>query len=114
MVGTGRQPARLHPVRYLRDRRPRRSLDRVDDRPGRCELDHGTRSGVLPGLRSVHTAHRLDVEVGALPQAAQAGVDRRARRRAGRLARAKVRQWLITPRPAPMWPALSDGTVALL
>ena len=66
MVGVCGQPARLRLLRYFRGRRPPRAVDWVDDRPGRCELEHQRRSSVLPRLRRRNAAY------GAHPQVAAA------------------------------------------
>ena len=45
------QPARVHLLRDLGRRRLRRARERVDDRPGGGELEHGARGRMLPRLR---------------------------------------------------------------
>jgi len=62
MVAAGRQPARLCLLRNLGRRRLRRSLDRVDARPGCCKLEHIAGRRLLPGLRARHAAHRHGLE----------------------------------------------------
>jgi hypothetical protein len=47
-VGTVDQPARLHLLRDLGDRRLPGSLDRLAAQPGVGELEHRARSRVLP------------------------------------------------------------------
>jgi hypothetical protein len=58
MVAAGSQPPRLRLLRNLRCRRLRRSVDRVDARPGGGQLEHIAGRGVLPGLCARHLAHR--------------------------------------------------------
>jgi hypothetical protein len=62
MVATRGQPPQLRLLRDLGRRRLRRSVDRLDARPGRGELEHLARRGVLPGLRARHPAHRENLE----------------------------------------------------
>ena len=71
----------------------RRSLDRVDARPGRGQLEHLARRSVLPRLRARHVTHRPVVE-GVVPHP-----DPRARARAR--GRCPPRA-LISPRAAPL------------
>jgi len=52
----------LHLLRNLGGRRLRHPLDRVDARPGRSQLEHLARRGVLPGLCARHVAHRQGLE----------------------------------------------------
>jgi len=61
----GRQPARLRLLRDLGRGGLRRSVHRVDARPGRSELEHSARCGVLPGLCPRHLARRQSLEDGA-------------------------------------------------
>ena len=56
------QPARLRLLRNLRCRRLRRSVDRVDGRPGGGQLEHIAGRDVLPGLCARHLAHRQGLE----------------------------------------------------
>ena len=60
------QPARVSLLRHRGGRRLRRPLERLDARPGRRELEHGARRGLLPGLRAGDPAHRTHDEVAAL------------------------------------------------
>ena len=52
LVGAGDQPARLHLLRDLGDRRLPRPFDRLAAQPGLGKLEHRTRSRVLPRLRA--------------------------------------------------------------
>jgi hypothetical protein len=61
-VAAGSQPARLHLLRNLGCRRVRRSVDRVDARPGGGQLEHIAGRGVLPGLCARHPAQRQRLE----------------------------------------------------
>ena len=79
LVAAGGQPARLHLLRHLRRRRLRRPVHRVDARPGRGELEHRPRRGVLPGLRARHLAHRPSVEDAARLASSQARAEARGR-----------------------------------
>jgi hypothetical protein len=56
------QPARLRLLRNLGCRRLRRSLDRVDARPGGGQLEHIAGRGMLPGMCARHLAHRQGLE----------------------------------------------------
>ena len=58
----GSQSARLHLLRDLGCRRLRRSVDRVDARPGGGQLEHVAGRGMLPGLCARHLAHRQGFE----------------------------------------------------
>src|SRR3954471_17232854 len=51
LVGAGGQPARLRLLRHLGRRRLRRPGNGLDARPGRGELEHLGRRGLLPGVR---------------------------------------------------------------
>src|SRR5829696_3507318 len=62
MVEAGSQPARLHLLRNLGCRRLRRSVDRVDARPGGGQLEHIAGRGMLPGLCARHLAYRQGLE----------------------------------------------------
>ena len=62
LVAAGREPARLHLLRNLGCRRLRRSVDRVDARPGGGQLEHIAGCGVLPRLCARHLAHRQSLE----------------------------------------------------
>ena len=58
MVAAGRQPAGVHLLRYLGDRRVCRAIDGFDARSGRCELEHGAWCRVFFGLRARQLAYR--------------------------------------------------------
>jgi hypothetical protein len=73
-----REPARLRLLRCRRSRRPRRSIDRHAARSGGRQLEHLSRSGVLPGLRCGDAAHRSHAQVAATAAPAQAGARRGA------------------------------------
>ena len=79
LVAAGGQPARLHLLRDLGRRRLRRPVHRVDARPGRGELEHRPRRGVLPGLRARHLAHRPSFEDAARLASSQARAEARGR-----------------------------------
>ena len=69
MVAAGSQPARLHLLRNLGGCRLRRSVDRVDARPGGGQLEHVAGRGMLPGLCARHLAHRQGLEDATRPAA---------------------------------------------
>lgn len=58
----GSQPSRLHFLRNLGCRRLRRSVDRVDARPGGGQLEHIAGRGMLLGLCARHLAQRQGLE----------------------------------------------------
>ena len=62
VVATGGQPARLHLLRNLGGRGLRRTVDRIDARPGGGQLEHLARRGMLPGLCAQHPARRQGLE----------------------------------------------------
>ena len=79
----GSQPARLRLLRNLGCRRLRRSVDRVDARPGGGQLEHVAGRGVLPGLRARHLAHRQGLEDATGSAAPRARAQARGRRSVG-------------------------------
>ena len=79
VVAAGDQPARLHLLRNLGGGRLRRSLDRLDDQPGRRELEHLAGRGLLPRLRPRHAPHRTGVEDAGATRAPQARARARTR-----------------------------------
>jgi hypothetical protein len=86
MVGAGDQPAGLHLLRHLGGRGLRCSQQWLRDRPGRGELEHLARRGLLPGVRAGHAADRPHAEVAAPATAARARAWRAADARCRRVA----------------------------